>query len=1191
MSKLITILFFLFLSNAVFGQNVALPTAPNKMENGKRVGEWIVWLDAKCNCTNTTDSTKSYLKITFDEKGQLIGNVLAYTTKNTLNWERNSLSGIISAEKDKNGLSKFITTHEYCNDEILTGKIKAFYPNGNIKAQIVFVLGYLEQYSKYDETGKLLFEGHYESGIRGGVFKSFDKKQNKYIENKYDFGEKEIDTTNMAVEVSFEEEDLNVLDSSSIFFDENNKTINLKEKLSGEMIEYKGDGNIMSKRNFQNGLLHGLSSTAMFKNKQYLAFGKQHGSNISYNVDGTLSEDNHYKNGMKDSLDIQNLGTTYLESFYRNGEIRKQTKTIVDKEEVSCNLPNYRSYLMAEYKNCCAANMVESKPNQVLKHLLKMKQKFQTEKNLSVKFDFYTSNILLNIAEIYKKYKDAYNISQTIKECDEILATINWSDDCDAISGLNLAIIYIHLDLPDESLNIIKQYENSNLHKRFTSQSQYLKTRGELSNYYLTHNQKDKAIPIIDKQIDYLDTIILSLKRIKISDDKYSERMKYSTLIGNLINYITLHKELYKVNELKRANKIRNKYNKEVLPLLYELSKIEERSFIKKMMLYKAIDTFNVHYNRLHLIETIPFSEYDNFIKNDYPKSELIFLENVKGLENISFKISLTISRVYASRYKQNKLAYPFWTKSVNKIKIIYQENYPFLTEIQKDELFINEKKSQRAISLVSLTDTVTAKEGYNISLLQKGSALQSFQQMQQNVAQNEDLKPVFQQFINTKKELQEQYIGLDVREKLSSKANELEVELMDKSAVFAQSQKELKYTWHDVQNSLNDNEIAIEYLKADSAEIGNNKIYGALLLRKGWKAPLPVTLSQGNELSVLLTKPINQNQNGCYKKDNLALYDLLWKNLEPHLEGIKTIYYAPMGNLHQVAFGAIPIGNGQFLSDKYNLVQMGSTRQVVTEKTLIYEKPKDMVVFSDINYDKIEQGKIKNEEEQKVVDIVGMSRSAESVEGIAPLKFSKIEGKNIEEIATKNDIKVTNYTKNDANESVLKDLSGKSPTVIHLPTHGKFLPLIQKEEEDKALAFHEQPLMRSELALAGYNDRNPCNTCEDGHLYAYEISNLNLTNTQLVVLSACESALGDVKGTEGVYGLQRAFKLAGAKHLIASLWKVDDEKTQEFMTAFYRFWLNEKLDIRTAFQKTQATMREKYRNNPYYWAAFVLIE
>lgn len=131
---------------------------------------------------------------------------------------------------------------------------------------------------------------------------------------------------------------------------------------------------------------------------------------------------------------------------------------------------------------------------------------------------------------------------------------------------------------------------------------------------------------------------------------------------------------------------------------------------------------------------------------------------------------------------------------------------------------------------------------------------------------------------------------------------------------------------------------------------------------------------------------------------------------------------------------------------------------------------------------------------------------------------------------------------------------------------------------------------MRSGLALAGANDARSRirSEGEDGVLTAAEVATIDMRNTDLVVLSAWETGLGDIKGSEGVYGLQRSFKMAGVKYLIMSLWQVPDKETAEFMTKFYKR-LAKINEIKGSFNSTQKEMREKY--DPYYWAAFVLVE
>lgn len=137
--------------------------------------------------------------------------------------------------------------------------------------------------------------------------------------------------------------------------------------------------------------------------------------------------------------------------------------------------------------------------------------------------------------------------------------------------------------------------------------------------------------------------------------------------------------------------------------------------------------------------------------------------------------------------------------------------------------------------------------------------------------------------------------------------------------------------------------------------------------------------------------------------------------------------------------------------------------------------------------------------------------------------------------------------------------------------------------------------MIRSGLLLAGANyawkNGRPISPgADDGILTAYEIAQLDLSQTELVVLSACETGLGDIRGDEGVYGLQRAFKLAGVKYVLMSLWQVPDFQTQELMAAFYYHFLEEKMDIPAALRAAQAELRSRYPD-PFTWAGFVLLE
>jgi CHAT domain-containing protein len=206
----------------------------------------------------------------------------------------------------------------------------------------------------------------------------------------------------------------------------------------------------------------------------------------------------------------------------------------------------------------------------------------------------------------------------------------------------------------------------------------------------------------------------------------------------------------------------------------------------------------------------------------------------------------------------------------------------------------------------------------------------------------------------------------------------------------------------------------------------------------------------------------------------------------------------------------------------------------------------------------------------------------------LKPNPYTEREVKKIDKILTKNHWKSGVYVKNNASEENLKQ-AVQNPTVLHIASHGFYLEQASNSE-NPILGHSKNPLLRSILFLSGAQNtlRNQNIGKEDGIFTAYEMSNLNLKNTELVVLSACHTGLGRIKNGEGVYGLQRAVLTAGAKSLIISLWEVDDKATQELMVHFYESWCSG-MAKQQAFRVAQLKVKEKYKN-PFYWGGFVLI-
>jgi CHAT domain-containing protein len=291
---------------------------------------------------------------------------------------------------------------------------------------------------------------------------------------------------------------------------------------------------------------------------------------------------------------------------------------------------------------------------------------------------------------------------------------------------------------------------------------------------------------------------------------------------------------------------------------------------------------------------------------------------------------------------------------------------------------------------------------------------------------------------------------------------------------------------------------------------------------------------------------------------------------------------------LHLLPFTALQDQDGLYLTDKWHLITLYSPRDIVLTKKSNKTKTASAIFaapdFGDINV---------------------QSKMA----GLNTIHFSElpgtlIEGQQIKQLFTqkKSQSSVKLFLKKQATE--LKILNLTSPKILHIATHGFFLEDIVKD--DKALErglvkrsgltvtplFIQNPLARSGLAFSGANSGIIGNTRADntdGILTALEALNLNLDGTDLVVLSACETGLGNIKIGEGVYSLNRSFQEAGAKMVLSTLWSVADEATGIFMTKFYDRFLDGK-SAQKAIQETQNEFRhDKKYSHPFYWAGFVV--
>jgi CHAT domain-containing protein len=453
----------------------------------------------------------------------------------------------------------------------------------------------------------------------------------------------------------------------------------------------------------------------------------------------------------------------------------------------------------------------------------------------------------------------------------------------------------------------------------------------------------------------------------------------------------------------------------------------------------------------------------------------------------------------------------------------------------------------------------------------------------------------------------------------LQEASNQLEQQLSRSSRVFRNQVQSQRLTARDVAQKLAKGEAAIEFIRFPvyNKKMTDSVMYAALVLLPQDTMTKFVPLFEEKQLERMLNRSAAAGLSQLaverlysHKAKGLgdSLYQLIWHPLEHLLTEASTVYYAPAGLLHHIAFSALGPDSAHSLVDKYQLNQVLSTRSIAVPAE-VASKPMTASVWGDIQYSissSVAKSKTRSRTrgENSMDAATTLSAFAlynEDVRGLRgrgwePLPYTKLEMDNVTKLFTKANIAITTQSGLTATEEAFKAMDGNSPQVLLVATHGFFLPVkesMQKNNGSNTFSVQQNPMFRSGLVLAGGNHawkgEPGAPGKEDGILTAYEIAQMDLAGTDLVVLSACETALGDLHGNEGVIGLQRAFKMAGVKQMIISLWKVKDKVTAELMTQFYKNWLNGQT-TREALRHAQLKLREKYPS-PLDWAAFVLVE
>ncbi len=454
--------------------------------------------------------------------------------------------------------------------------------------------------------------------------------------------------------------------------------------------------------------------------------------------------------------------------------------------------------------------------------------------------------------------------------------------------------------------------------------------------------------------------------------------------------------------------------------------------------------------------------------------------------------------------------------------------------------------------------------------------------------------------------------------DELEKKKEALEAELSRLSKDFALEKMAGKVDAQRISEILPQDSVYIDFAKIDLYDFkerkwGKSRYLAFVLIPQG-KEPVVrlIDIAEPDEIDKHIkayhdeirekVKKREAPSEGFLNKEAKELYRLIMQPLEPYIKDKKKVFISPDGNLNLMPFEVLVTPEGKHFMEDHLINYIAAGRDIVrfTDTT---KAGSDAVIMADPDYDMGLREKI---EVAKAMGITGIEVRGEVSRDAKGMRFKRLpdtkkDAEAIEKVLKgKKKIGVKNYQDRKALEEIL--YGEQSPSILHLSTHGYFL----KDEESKPDAFGktellglseamkmpavsniENPMLRSGIALAGAN-ASLKEGRDDGLMSAEKVLGLKLKGTELVVLSACETGVGDIRTGEGVFGLKRSFILSGAKTVLMSLWKVPSKETTELMSEFYTLWAGG-MTKAEALQEAKKKMMKK-TSNPFYWGAFVMV-
>ncbi len=581
--------------------------------------------------------------------------------------------------------------------------------------------------------------------------------------------------------------------------------------------------------------------------------------------------------------------------------------------------------------------------------------------------------------------------------------------------------------------------------------------------------------------------------------------------------------------------------------------------------------------------------------------------------------------------------AEPFFHRDLENIFQQFQSNFAFMSE--KERLSFLDKVADRFPLYFSFVhrfrekDPKLAGSMYNLLLWEKGFVAGSIADLRRAVESSGD--PAATRLLGELTAKRTQIAGLlnvtppdrdawlEQINQLKTEANDIEKALIARSSAFAEKKNLEQVTWQQVRDALKPDEAAVEFARFNyyvKKWTGASYYVALVVTRESKDQPAYFVLGDGKQIEgdALVRFQQSVRARGVSLEPEAATlpgaeaYAVIWKPLEKALAGKTRIYLSPDCVLNQIPLGIIPAGGGKLLMERYNLRLLSSTKDIL--RSVPPRAAAAALLVGDPDFDMSEDQQLaavrKLDLPQKESPVMmaslrleGGSRDLGNGTTLPRLPGTGAEVNAISQLMKEHNWKTSLYTGDLALKQVVEGAG--SPRVLHLATHGFFLPDQPPIKTDPLSTDAgqptglEDPMLRSGLYFAGADralaGKPTAEGLDNGVLTAMEAGSLNLRGTELVVLSACNTGQGDLRTGEGVFGLRRALEEAGAQSVLMSMWSVPDRETLQLMQLFYKKWLSG-MEIHEALKQAQLEMRELTRKNnggkdlPYYWGAFVLV-